>query len=379
MASQVFYAVAKGKKPGIYTNKDDFVKNTKGVSGAVAVKCKTLQEAEKFMKSNGAAAAVKEVHAALPAQGPMEMAASALAVALAKPKAPVVVNLGDGTEINHQRVFFPQKVIVYTDGSTAYRQPENHGFGVLFLKANREPVYEFAGHYYGEEATSARMELVAVLEALRLLTDGKKHDVMLYTDNQGIVDLFMQPKEGTVREKILECADGDVAQKIYELMQAPLLQVKFVKVKAHEGNTSNEEVDRLARLGAITYQRAAGVEEADADYGKIDLLALPLELIGTLKQLEAAKRGGGSAALPAIRQEAFMAIQKAYESNAITLANVWYLRRTYLGYEEPWQAGESFTHTIQLDPETYALLRQQAGKWACSENLVLKMALESMK
>lgn len=47
-----YYAVAIGKKPGIYTNKTEWNENVYGFEGAVSKECFTLKEARQFIKEN---------------------------------------------------------------------------------------------------------------------------------------------------------------------------------------------------------------------------------------------------------------------------------------------------------------------------------------
>lgn len=137
------------------------------------------------------------------------------------------------------------KIEIYTDGACS-GNPGPGGWGVL-LKSG--------GHYKElcggeEETTNNRMEMQAVIEALKALK--KTSDVKLYTDSkyvlQGITEWLPGWKAKnwkTASKKPVK--NQDLWQEIDSLVKEH--NVEFVWVKGHDGNPGNERADELARQG----------------------------------------------------------------------------------------------------------------------------------
>jgi ribonuclease HI len=119
--------------------------------------------------------------------------------------------------------------VIYTDGSCN----PNPGRGAwAHITLNPDGDWSVSG---GElETTNNRMELMAVVEALRFHPD--KKDIMIYTDSQ----LTMKCAEGEwKRNKNL-----DLWEEYDKVSKGK--NVVFKKVKAHDGDKYNELVDKLA-------------------------------------------------------------------------------------------------------------------------------------
>lgn len=125
--------------------------------------------------------------------------------------------------------------IVYTDGS-CNPNPGRGGWAHLTLSSDEDPR---EWHVYGGESdtTNNRMELTAVIEALRFHPD--KKDFVIYTDSQ----LTMKCAEGEwKRNKNL-----DLWEEYDKVSKGK--KITFKKVKAHSGDKYNELVDKLASRG----------------------------------------------------------------------------------------------------------------------------------
>lgn len=107
---------------------------------------------------------------------------------------------------------------------------------------------------YGGEAdtTNQRMELKAVIEALRALKVND-WDVVVYSDSAYVVNAFRQhwienwQKNGWKNSRKEAVANQDLWQELLLLMGKN--RVRIEKVKGHAGDEWNERCDQLARQG----------------------------------------------------------------------------------------------------------------------------------
>ncbi|MFF2093247.1 ribonuclease HI [Paenibacillus sp. NPDC058174] len=138
-------------------------------------------------------------------------------------------------------------VMIYTDGACS-GNPGPGGWGaVLFYGPHRK---EISG---GEkQTTNNRMEIAAVIEALRLLKEPCK--VSVYSDSAYVVNCFQKGwihgwlRNGWRNSKKEPVENQDLWKSLWELMK--LHQVTYIKVKGHSDNEWNNRCDELAR-GAI--------------------------------------------------------------------------------------------------------------------------------
>ncbi|WJH36750.1 ribonuclease HI [Paenibacillus aurantius] len=138
-------------------------------------------------------------------------------------------------------------VTIYTDGACS-GNPGPGGWGaVLFYGEHHK---EMSG---GEKhTTNNRMEILAVIEALRVLKEPCR--VSVYSDSAYVVNCFQQnwirgwQKNGWVNSKKQPVENQDLWKQLIAEMQKH--QVEYVKVKGHSDNEWNNRCDELAR-GAI--------------------------------------------------------------------------------------------------------------------------------
>ncbi len=138
-----------------------------------------------------------------------------------------------------------EKVIIYTDGACS-GNPGKGGWGALLISGeNRREIYG------GElSTTNNKMELTAVIEALKLLK--YKCDVEVWTDSQyvknGITEwIFGWKKNGWKNSQKQPVKNKDLWVKLDEL--SSFHNVSWHWVKGHNGHIENERVDELARQG----------------------------------------------------------------------------------------------------------------------------------
>ena len=140
-----------------------------------------------------------------------------------------------------------KEVVIYTDGACS-GNPGPGGWGAVLLYG--EKIKEISG---GEaETTNQRMELTAVIQALKVLkVSGWK--VTVYSDSAYIVNAFAQKwidkwlKNGWKNSKKEDVANQDLWKELIELGKINRVEIK--KVKGHSGDRWNERCDELARSG----------------------------------------------------------------------------------------------------------------------------------
>ena len=213
-----YYAVAVGKKPGIYTKWDECKAMVHGFHGAVYKSFKTLEEAETFLES--APARGGEAHAKGAAQqNATQGAAQQKSGTAGDGKAET-----RGAESAGETEDLPENY-AFVDGSF-------HAGGKEVLQgAGKEPEMASMRNVAGEVFGS----MAAIEKALEL---GLK-DLTIYYDYMGIEmwakGLWKRNKKGTVA--------------YYEYVRSveDKIRLSFVKVKGHSGVMGNEEADRLAK------------------------------------------------------------------------------------------------------------------------------------
>lgn len=137
-----------------------------------------------------------------------------------------------------------KKVTIYTDGACS-GNPGVGGWGAILMFNSHEK--ECGG--YDKQTTNNRMELFAVIMALRQLKE--PCDVEIYTDSAYVADAFN--KNWIIQWEAAEWkTSGKNEVKNQDLWKALLMekekhQVVFVKVKGHSDNEYNNRCDRIAR------------------------------------------------------------------------------------------------------------------------------------
>ncbi|QGU00870.1 Ribonuclease HI [Candidatus Syntrophocurvum alkaliphilum] len=140
-----------------------------------------------------------------------------------------------------------KEVTIYTDGACS-GNPGPGGWGAVLIYG--EKIKEIYG--YEDNTTNQRMELKAVIEALKMLkVTGWKVEV--YSDSAYIVNAFNQKwienweRNGWKNSKKDPVANQDLWKELVELSSRNTVILK--KVKGHSGDKWNDRSDELARLG----------------------------------------------------------------------------------------------------------------------------------
>lgn len=135
-------------------------------------------------------------------------------------------------------------VEIFTDGACS-GNPGAGGWGVILRYGATEK--ELCGG--APETTNNRMELTAVIEALKALK--RECDLTIYTDSRYVMDGVQQwlpnwkANGWRTTNKKSAVKNLDLWQELDSLL--PLHKIKWVWVKGHNGHLENERVDKLAR------------------------------------------------------------------------------------------------------------------------------------
>lgn len=208
MSSKKYYAVRKGKKPGIYNNWELCKKQIQGFSGAEYKGFSSYAEAEAFMNLD---------------QSPNSL---------------------NKTDIMKTNKIDNNGIDVYVDGSYS----EDLGvfsYACVFLD-NDETILSGVG----SEKTVLSMrnvagELLASMEAIKWAVSSKYTHINIFYDYEGIekwaTGVWSANKEGTKQ----------YVEFIEEYRNA--ISITFSKVRAHTGNKYNELADKIAKEAILKH------------------------------------------------------------------------------------------------------------------------------
>jgi ribonuclease HI len=211
MSAKKFYAVAKGKKPGIYTNWPEAKSQIERFAGALYKGFATYKEAEEWLRK--------------PAL---------------RPSSPVQGTASTRTYDMHDK----NRVTIYTDGGSS-GNPGPGGYGAVQIYNGT--IKELTGGF--RFTTNNRMELMGVIVALREL-EYRDLPVTVYTDSSYVVNGITKGwakkwrSNNWIKSDKQPALNPDLWGELLDL--AAELDVTFVWVRGHAGNTLNERCDELA-------------------------------------------------------------------------------------------------------------------------------------
>ena len=186
-----YYAVKKGRNPGIYTSWDSCLKEVKGFSGAVYKSFKTKEGAINFMEDTEKKIEVDK-----------------------------------------------DTVIAYVDGS--FNLPEKiYGAGVVLIKDGNEECFKksYSDSFYTHRNVAG--EVKASELAINLAIEKGYKKIIIYHDYQGIKS--WADGDWKTNNELTKSYKAFVDRKREEI------QIGFVKVKGHSNDKYNDLADRLAK------------------------------------------------------------------------------------------------------------------------------------
>ena len=204
MASK-YYAVKKGKVPGIYFNWNDCKAMVDGYQGAVYKSFKTIEEAEKFINGEKIIAGEKAITG--------------------------MKSSGENSTYAFVDGSFNKATHTYGYGGFLVTDHEKYVLQGADNDAEMATMRNVAGEIKGAEA--------AVKKAIEL---GIK-ELVIYYDYMGIE---MWATGAWKRNKA-----GTIAYHEYIMSVKDKIKLTFVKVKGHSGVEGNEEADKLAKQAVV--------------------------------------------------------------------------------------------------------------------------------
>lgn len=133
-------------------------------------------------------------------------------------------------------------VQIYTDGACS-GNPGPGGWGALMIYGNHRK--EISG--YELDTTNNRMELIAAIEALKLLK--RRSDVELYTDSVYLKNGMTEWLEGWIANNWRKKHSGEVKNAdLWKILNSLSLEHNIIWkwVKGHANNEGNIIADKLA-------------------------------------------------------------------------------------------------------------------------------------
>ncbi|WP_372681087.1 ribonuclease HI [Desulfosarcina sp.] len=226
MAKQKYYAVAVGRRPGIYTEwfGDAGAQNQViGFQGARYKGFSTREEAEAFIRDQGSGEPIR-------------------------PKPSRKINSRNTeTPIDKPDAGLADRIIIYTDGSSL-GNPGPGGYGVVMSSSGENR--ELSGGF--RQTTNNRMELLACIVGLEQLETPSA--VVLYSDSRYVVDGITKGWAKKWQHNNWRKSNGGKALNVdlWERLLSLCVRhdVHWVWVKGHAGNPGNERCDQLATQAA---------------------------------------------------------------------------------------------------------------------------------
>lgn len=214
MAGKKFYAVAQGRRPGIYGSWSDAEAQVKGYSGARFKGFSKRSEAEAWMDNPEYQQNLKRVASK------------------------------QGEKQNHPETAAADRVDIYTDGG-AIGNPGPGGYGAIIRAEGKER--ELSGGY--RLTTNNRMELMACIKAIAALPVQDK-PIRLHSDSSYVVNGISKGwargwrRRGWLKSDGKAALNSDLWARLLDLIEE--LDISFHWVKGHAGHPLNERCDQLA-------------------------------------------------------------------------------------------------------------------------------------
>ena len=138
-----------------------------------------------------------------------------------------------------------KKIEIYTDGACR-GNPGPGGWGALLIYQDTRKTL----HGGASDTTNNRMEMQAVIEALKVLKS--KCEIKLYTDSKYVMDGINKWLPGWKKRDWKTAGKKAVKnQDLWEVLDLAIKkhEIEWHWVKGHTGNLGNEEADSLANRG----------------------------------------------------------------------------------------------------------------------------------
>ena len=131
-----------------------------------------------------------------------------------------------------------KSIEIFTDGS-CLKNPGPGGWCAILRYNGHEKIISGAEKL----TTNNRMELKAVIEALKLLKEPCK--VKLYSDSRYVLDSLSKWIFNWIKKDFKNVKNVDLWKEYLELSKNHKIEIEWVK--GHNGHTENELCDKIAR------------------------------------------------------------------------------------------------------------------------------------
>jgi ribonuclease HI len=227
MTKNIYYAVYKGRKTGIFRTWEECLDAIDGYSKPIYKKFNDIEDAKYFLKN------------------------------------------GTMPALDQKLIKKDDIISVFTDGSTIRKGNKiYYGYGVYI------PEYDIrlSKTYIDEKPTNNRCELTAILVGINIIAReyNKKKEIHIYTDSKYSIMMLMKEE---YEDNTLNI---DIIKKIRDIIRDNDLRVVYYKVKAHTGYTdeisiANDIVDKLAYNGALSKEEEEiDIEDYKITFGKYE-------------------------------------------------------------------------------------------------------------
>lgn len=140
-----------------------------------------------------------------------------------------------------------KKVKLYSDGSCLVNPGGPGGYGGILVYGNHRKEYSGGGY----ETTNNRMELLGVIEGLKLLKE--PCNVTVVSDSQYVTKAINGSLATWEKRKFKNVKNVDLWREYIKVSKRHT--IKGVWVRGHNGHPENERCDALARAEAERFKR----------------------------------------------------------------------------------------------------------------------------
>lgn len=223
MAKKKYYAVKKGKTPGIYMTWDDCKAQVDGFSGAIYKSFGSIAEAAEFL-----------------GEGYENVAGSKNEQMILEAELSELENTKETTKVERRKnVTSETEAVAYVDGSYNVLTEEYACGVVLFSNGEEIHISEKGEDDSVRSMRNVAGEILGAKRAMEYCVANGIKSLSIYHDYQGIASWCLGEWKTN--------KDGTIAYKQYYDSIKNQLEVRFVKVKGHSGDQYNDLADELAK------------------------------------------------------------------------------------------------------------------------------------
>ncbi len=252
-----YYAVLKGRKPGLYTSWDEAKQQVSGFSGAKYKSFKSYEDAAAYLGKKPGASSLPKVKKSAgtgqTSQQPLDLA-------------------------------FGDEITVYSDGGSRshgnrtgehVKETDKAAWAYLITMADPKQEVSDTGGEYG--ATNNRMEIMGLLKALTYLVAHhfEKRPITVVSDSKYVLNALTKGWLSNWQRRGWKRADGPLINKELWQQMAEILKkipdIRYEWTKGHANNDGNVFVDNLLNqtMDQMTAKKEQGTSQSTATVAKV--------------------------------------------------------------------------------------------------------------